>query len=465
MEALELRKDFRRRYAVLLITIALQNVIVYGVNLLDNIMLGRYPDGELSLSAVALVNQIQFLLQMILGGVSDGTVVMSSRFWGENNTDGIKKTASTGLLFGLTFSSLLFIFAFFTPEALLGILTDKAPYIEKGAEYLRIVCFSYFFFAVTQVLLGMLRSVETAFIGFVASAVSLVVNLVLNYALIFGRLGAPELGAAGAAIATLIARVAELLVVVVYLAFFDRKLKLRFRELFATTREIFGKFMGVSMPVILSGASWGLAQGLQTAILGRLENDSVVSANSISATVFSIVTVFIYGSATASSVMIGKKIGQSGLPDEHGVVPTDSERKAIVKHYARGMQLLFLVMGLATGLLLFLIKDVIIDFYSISEGTKALALRFMTVLSITVVGTAYQMPCLTGLVRGGGDTKFVFYNDLIFMWGIVLPSSFLAAFVWELSPAVIFFCLKSDQIIKCFVAVVKVNRYRWIKKI
>ena len=94
-----------------------------------------------------------------------------------------------------------------------------------------------------------------------------------------------------------------------------------------------------------------------------------------------------------------------------------------------------------------------------------LAVQFMTVLSVTVIGSSYQMPCLTGIVRGGGDTKFVLFNDLIFMWGIVLPSSFAAAFVFELHPVFIFICLKADQILKCFVAVVKVNFGNWMKKI
>lgn len=464
MEHIDKRKDFWRRYFILLITIALQNVIVYGVNLLDNIMLGRYPDNELSLSAVALVNQVQFLLQMIIGGVSDGTVVMSSRFWGEKNITEIKKTASTALLFGMIFASALFVFAFFAPETLLGILTNKAPFIAKGVEYIRIVCFSYFFFAITQVLLGMLRSVETAFIGFISSVASLFVNLILNYTLIFGHFGAPELGASGAAIATLAARIAETLIVAVYLIFFDKKLNLKFKELFRSSKEILVKFIKVSIPVVLSGGSWGIAMGMQTAILGRLE-DSVVSANSIATTVFSIMSVFIYGSATAASVMIGKKIGQSGLPEEDGTCLTDGERTDIIKHYARRMQFVFLALGLATGILLFLAKDVIIGFYNISNDTKALALQFMTVLSVTVVGSAYQMPCLTGIVRGGGDTKFVLFNDIIFMWGIVLPSSFLAARVLQLPAVFIFICLKADQILKCFVAVVKVNRFRWIKKI
>ena len=110
-----------------------------------------------------------------------------------------------------------------------------------------------------------------------------------------------------------------------------------------------------------------------------------------------------------------------------------------------------------------MIKDFVLGFYSISDEAKTLALHFMTVLSITVVGTAYQMPALTGIVRSGGDTRFVLYNDLIFMWLIVLPSSALCAFVFHLSPLAVFICLKSDQILKCFVAIVKVNRFKWIR--
>lgn len=114
---------------------------------------------------------------------------------------------------------------------------------------------------------------------------------------------------------------------------------------------------------------------------------------------------------------------------------------------------------------IFLLRDVMLSFYSLTPETLALARRFMLVLSITSIGTSYQMPSLCGIVRGGGQTDFVLYNDLIFMWLIVLPISALSAFVWKLGPLVVFACLKSDQILKCFVAVVKVNRFRWIKKV
>ena len=126
---------------------------------------------------------------------------------------------------------------------------------------------------------------------------------------------------------------------------------------------------------------------------------------------------------------------------------------------------MFILLGILTGLGIFFFRNFIIGFYDISPETSELARTFMLILSITVVGTSYQMPCHTGIVRGGGDTSFVFYLDIISMWGVILPVSFLAAFVFKLSPAVIFFCLKADQIYKCVIAAIKVNRYKWIKNI
>ena len=140
---------FWRPFFRMLIIIALQNVIVYGVSLLDNVMLGGYT--ELALSGVALVNQIQFLLQMLIGGAADGVIVISSRFWGEKNLENVKKAAAVAMQVALGIAALLFVFAFFLPEQVLGILTDKPHVIAEGAKYMRIICFTYFFFAATQV--------------------------------------------------------------------------------------------------------------------------------------------------------------------------------------------------------------------------------------------------------------------------------------------------------------------------
>lgn len=457
----ESRRDFWQRWCKLILVLAGQNIIVYGVNLLDNIMIGRIGDAaELAISGVFIVNQIQYLLQTIMNAVTDGTVVVCSRFWGERNIDNIKKAASTAMRVGLLISGLMLAAVLIFPDTVLGIFTDKPYVIEEAKKYLAIVAFTYIFFAATQVLLGVLRSVECAFIGFINSCAALVVNFILNYILIFGHFGAPALGIRGAAIATLISRIIEFLIVIVYLWFFDDRLHLKLRDFLTTNHEITVKFLKVSMPVILSGMSWGVAMNLQSAILGRMD-DPVITANSISSTIFQIVTVVVYASASAASVMISKTIGEESL--EYG--GNTELLKNELKHRTRCMQLLFLAIGLGTSVVLFLMKDFIIGCYNISAETADLANQFILILCVTVIGTSYQMSCLTGIVRGGGDTSFVLFNDIIFMWGIVLPCSFAAVYVFDLSPAMVFICLKADQILKCFVALVKVNRFKWIKKI
>jgi Na+-driven multidrug efflux pump len=164
---------------------------------------------------------------------------------------------------------------------------------------------------------------------------------------------------------------------------------------------------------------------------------------------FQVITVVTYGSASASSVVIGKAVGEGDIPR--------------VKSYAKTLQILYIFIGLLTSAVLWLCKDGIISLYSITEATKDLTVQFIAVLSVTVIGTAYQCACLTGIVTGGGDTKFVLINDLIHQWLIVIPAAFLSAFVFHAPLWVTFACLKSDQVLKCFVAIVKVNRFKWIK--
>ncbi len=443
----DLRRDgaFYRRFFSLTGMIALQNIIVFSVNLADNLMLGAYK--ETALSGVALVNQIQFLLQMIVMGIGEGVIVLSSQYWGKRQTQPMKHIANIGMRLAAAASLLLFAVVFFFPQGVLGLLTNEPAVIDEGVKYLKIICFSYPLFAVTNTLLAVLRSVETVRIGFLVSFSTFCINVCLNSILIYGNLGAPELGSAGAAIATLISRTVEVVIILVYCLFRDQKLRLRVRDFTRRLeKSLLGDYIRVGMPVVASNAIWGIAMASQTAILGRL-GESAIAANSIATTVFQILTVISYGASSATSVLVGKTIGESGM--------------SRVKRFVKPLQVIYLLIGLITGAALFLVKDWILGFYSVSPQTYSLAIAFMTVLSVTSIGTSYQVAVLTGIVRGAGETKFILYNDSIFMWLIVIPSAALCAFVWNLSPVVVFCCLKCDQILKCAVAFVKVNFLPW----
>lgn len=439
-------KAFYKSFFSMAAVIAMQNLITYAVNLADNVMIGGYSQD--ALSGVAMVNQIQFLLQMMVMGIGSGITVLGAQYWGKKNADPIRRITSIGMLLAILVSIAMMAVVFFFPAQALSILTDEQAVIAEGVKYIRIICFSYILFGITQIFLAALRSVETAHIGFVVTSIALVFNVVLNYGLIYGRLGLPEMGVEGAALATLISRIVEFLIVTVYALFMDRKIRWKLRDLLHLDKILFRDYIRVGLPLILSNSIWGLAMSAQTAILGRLGSDTI-AANSIATTIFQVVSVVAYGSANASGVVIGKTVGKGDL--------------TLVKAYGRTLQIIYLIIGVISGTLLWLSKDFIISLYSITPETEVLARQFIGILSVTVIGTSYQVACLTGIVTGGGDTRFVLINDLIHQWLIVIPAAFLSAFVFHAPIWVTFLCLKSDQILKCFVAVVKVNRYRFIR--
>ena len=448
MKLLTKDKSFYKTFLSMTGAIAVQNLITFAVNLADNIMIGGYS--QTALNGVSMVNQIQFLLQMLMLGTGSAIGVLGAQYWGKKELQPIRKATSIGLLLGIILSAIMMVLVYFFPHQALGLLTNEQAVIEEGSKYLVIICFSYVLFAVSNNLLSALRSVETVKIGFVVNLMALVVNIVLNYGLIYGNFGLPEMGVEGAAIATFTARAVEFIVVVVYVLFIDKKIRWRPRNLFHIDRVMFKDYIRVGMPLILSNGIWGVAMSVQTAILGRLGEDTI-AANSIATTLFQVITVVTYAASTASGVVIGKTVGEEDIPR--------------VKEYTKTLQILFLIIGVLTGLALFASRDFIIGLYDVTPGAAELSRQFILVLSFTVVGTSYQCACLTGIVTGGGDTKFVLINDLIHQWLIVIPSAFLSAFVFHWPMWVTVLCLKSDQVLKCFVAVIKVNRYKWIHKL
>ena len=437
---------FYKTFFTLFGVVALQNLIVFSVNLADSIMLGSYS--ETAMSGVSLANQIQFLLHMFVNGAANGLVVIASQYWGKKQTEPIKKVFSAAFFAGVFMSAVLMAVVLISPEGVLGILSDETHIVAEGAKYIKIMAFSYIIFAVTNILIALMRSIEAVKIGFYSSVLALIFNISLNYCLIFGKFGFPEMGVEGAATATLVSRVAELLFVLVYVFVVDKHLCLRPKDFFSLEKSFVKDYIKAGLPLMGSGGSWGVAMTVQTAIIGRL-GAACIGANAVAAPIFQVVSVLYTSSGNASSVLIGKTVGENDIPR--------------VKKYAKKLQIMYLVIGVISSAVLLLSRDFIISVYDVTEETAALSKVFINILAITVIGSSYEAPALCGIVSGGGDTKFVFKNDILFMWCMVLPLAFLSAFVFNWPVPVTFFILKSDQITKCLVAVVKVNRFKWIK--
>ncbi len=447
-------KSFYREFFNLYVPLVLYNIVLFGVNLADNVMIGAYS--ETALSGVAAVNQIQFIFQQVIVSAGDAVVVLGSQYWGAHRKNEIKHIACGALYVGAGLGLLLFLAATFFPVQLLGLFTSSPEIIAQGTAYLDIIKYTYLFFALTNILLAYLRCAQTVRIGFYISLMSLVINCTINYMLIYGNFGAPELGVHGAAIGTLCARVAEFVVVLLYLFFFEHKLSTKPKELFVANRALFSDYIKIAWRFIAVGTAFGISTALQTVILGHM-TDAAIAANSAASTLYQVLKVAATGAASAASVIIGKTLGAAKSRTE--VLPR-------VRSYVQTLQLMFLGIGLLAGLLLFCLRAPILSMYtSLSEEAHTLAMQFLTVLSVTCVGSSYQMPVIVGIIRGGGDARFPLINDFISIWCIVLPLSFCAAFVFHWPPVAVVICLNADQIFKCLPAVIKVNRYRWMYKL
>ncbi len=444
-------RAFYHTFAVLTLSLALQNLLTYSVNLADNIMLGRFSQD--ALSGASLCNQMQFFLQMLVQGVGEGVIVLGARYWGKRELAPVPHIIGAGLRFGVGIAAIMFVGALLFPKQIIRMMSNDTVIIAQAVNYLRIICFTYIIFALTNMLTASLRTIGIVKLGYIISASTLCINICLNYILIYGNFGAPALGIRGAAIATLISRIVELGIVVWYLRFREHTLCLGVRKLLCIDVSYMRDYIAVSLPVLITQALWGVSSIVQTSILGNMENSALVlPANSISVLVFQILSVVGYGAASAAAILTGKTLGEG--------------KKEKIDQTAFTFQVIFCMIGIVTGLIILLSRMPVLMIYdTLSPEAAKLTSQFIAVLALTSVGTCYQMAADCGILRAGGDTKFAMWNNMVFTWLICLPCAALSAFVFHFSPVVVFFCLKMDQVGKCPVIFLRVRSRKWIKQI
>lgn len=441
-------RSFYLHFCRLAIVITLNNLITFAVNLADNIMLGAYS--ETALSGAAAVNQISYFLVMFNVGIVGGVIVIASQYWGRKELEPIRRIIGLGVRLAALLGLIALALCLLLPEGMVRIFAGDKEIVSQGVAYLRILCFSFPIMAVSNAMIMSMRSVETTAIGPMSSLTSLVFNIGLNYILIFGKLGLPAMGIRGAALATLIARVVELIVVVLYLKCIDQKLHLKLLRLFRPDHEYLRDFFRVGVPTVLTNTMTGLSSCVQTAILGHMTGP-VLAANSMATTIYQVFVSLSIGTAHASMMVMGRTVGEG-----------QGER---IRPYARTLQVLYVAMGLVMGALLLLLRPAALRLYGVSTETKALASRFLLVLAVCLACGSYSMPTASGIIQGGGNTRYPFLVDALFMWCLCIPLAALSAYVWQLSPIFVFFFLKMDQILKCIPNAIYCNSFRWVRKL
>lgn len=441
-------KSFYKTFLKISVALALQQLLNYCVNLADNVMLGAYS--EVSMSGSALVNQIHYILQLMINGIGTGIVMIGSRYWGMKQPEQIRRFIGMGWKFAVLLGALFTIATMAAPHTILSFFTNDAEVLAQGQQYLLIMCWTFVLFSISYSLMWSLRSVETTFIGPVLSGVSLILNICLNYIFIFGKLGAPEMGITGAALATLISRIAEVLITLAYVFFGDKKLRLRLIDLLRFDFTEVGLYLKAALPVTGTLLTFSLGVSAQTAILGH-SSTAALAANSIMSVVWQIAAVVGLTCGSASAIVIGKAIGEG--------------KEDMINAYSKTLQLMYILIGIISASVLFALRDFILSFYDLTPETMELARQMIMALCLIVLASCYQYPVSSGIILGGGNSKYSFIVDTVVMWLVALPLGCVSAFILRWPPLVTFCIVRGDQFLKVFIHGYWVNKRKWYRQL
>lgn len=439
-------KAFYRRVLAIMLPVAMQQAINMGVNMMDTVMLGSF--GEVQLSASSLANSFYNIFQIFCMGITAGCSILVAQYWGAGEQKKVKQSFALAIrltaLFGFVFS----VITWFFPGQIMGLFTKDADVISAGIGYLKITVFVYLIHGIGLVTAQLMRSVGQASLGLYVSLISFVVNLFANWVFIFGKLGAPRMEIRGAAVGTLIARSVELLAAFFYVLRLDKKLRLRLSDFFqAVPKDLLGRYLKVGLPALCSDALLSFGRTATSIIIGRM-GTTAVAANSIVQVIDRLFTVITGGIANAASIVIGQTIGEG---DKH-------------KAQQQGETLFFIAVGISliSACAFALLGPATLGLYNITEETLAVTQRLMTTYSVLLVFQCIGSVMTKGVLRGGGDTRFLLMADVAFLWVVSLPLGYIAGIILGLPIFITSIFLRMDEIIKSVWCISRLNSKKWI---
>lgn len=440
--------DFYAKVFAIAIPISLQSLITVGVNLMDTIMLSSMGDAQLSASSLA--GQFINLFQIFCMGIGMGASVLTSRFWGMKEIPSLRKAVTIMLRFVAIFASAFTIATIAAPQMIMKIYTADSEIIEYGRIYLRWMIPTYFCMGFSLTCTIVLRTVGQVRIPLYCSICAFFVNVFFNWVFIFGKLGAPRMEIAGAALGTLIARIFELTFICGHFFFKDQRIGYRIKHLTTKCKDLLGEYFRVCIPVLISDGLLALGNNAVAMIMGRIGRE-FVAANSVTMVVQQLSSVLTQGIANASGIITGHTMGAG-----------DTEKAQQQGYTFLGLGF---VLGCFAAAVIMLLRGPIINYYQVSEEAKLIAWSLMDAISFVIIFQAMNSILTKGVLRAGGDTKFLMAGDILFLWVASIPLGILAGLVFHWPPFWIYTMLKIDQIIKCIWCYFRLRSKKWMKKI
>lgn len=443
----KLSAPFAKKLLALVLPIAFQQFMSALVSASDALMLGTLSQD--ALSAVSLASQVAFVENLFLAAMTIGLSMFASQYWGKRDIASVESVFAYVLKVTLLISALFSLAGLCVPNVLMYLFTNVPVLISLGAVYLRVVSAAFFLTGVSQIYLCTLKNSGKASKSSLISSACVVINIVLNAILIFGLLGCPKLGVAGAAAATVIARLVEVLWCI-WETQKKSQVKLHPKKVITCDNAIRSDFWKYTAPVLGNEIVWGIGFTMYSVIMGHLGSDAV-AANAIANIVKNLVACFCLGLGSGSGIMVGNELGAGRL--------------AIAKEYGRKLCKLSIVCGAVSGgILLMLIPSILmITDLSIQAGVY---LKWMLVMcSYYLIGKSVNSTTIAGIFCTGGDSKFGFLCDTITMWCITVPLGLIAAFLFRLPVLMVYFLINLDEIIKLPAVYLHYKKYKWVKNL
>ena len=447
-------RAFYRNVAKLALPIVLQNLCTTMLGLMDTFMVGAL--GEVPLAAVLVANTPVFVIQLVIFGLQSGSSVLISQFWGKGDTDSINRVLGLGWYVAGAIALLFAGLMTFFPVPLMGLLTDNQELVPLAASYARIVGPSYLFNSLTGVYVGAHRSMENPKLGMVIFSVSMCTNVFLNWVLIFGNLGAPALGVEGAAIATLISRIVEFTIMAGHIAL-NRRFRLRPSLLVRPGRELIGKFLRYSSPVVFNETLWGLGNSLFKVVMGHMDDSTeILAARALAGNIEDLCTVVVFAIGGTTSIIIGREIGAG-------------RRQGVYEKGATLDTLAFLC-GAAIGLPLvllawFVFPWLVYPFFHLSGHAGDITTMMLTFIGVFLALRSFDSVNTVGVLRGGGDVRAAMLIDITPLWLVALPLSALFGLVLEWGIFWVYVGIMSEQFVKFGVGLRRLRSRAWINDV
>lgn len=432
----------------------LQNLVTNFMALADSFMVGAL--GETELAAVTMANSVFYVLSLIIFGIQSGTGVLVAQYYGKGRLDAINRIMGMGYYVSLGLTALIALLAFFFPIQLMQLVTNNPDLWEPGAEYARIVGFSYVCMAFSGVYIAVQRSMENPGLGAILLTVSGALNILLNYMFIFGKWGAPAMGCAGAAVATLLSRVLEVLVVTGCF-FRSKRLPVKPGLMLRPGRIIAGDFIKYSLPVVLNEGMWSLAMSLFSIIMGHMPNSTpILAAYTIAGNIDRMAAVALFAAGNAAAVIIGRDIGCGDTKEIYG----------------KGVALNFVcfVTGIISMGILLTIRATLLDGFifplmDISAEAGELAKMMLAFIAVVMPLRSLNLCNIVGVFRGGGDVRFGLICDIGPLYCVCLPAAALCGLVFGLGITAVYVCICLDDFCKVFLCLPRLRSGKWINSV